>query len=639
MLNPPLFSNGAQPYRGSIEAGYAGIAHFFSQHPNPWGWNPFFYCGLPSQFVYLPVVPYTVALMEWARPSLEPLHAYRIVVALLACLGPVTLFLFAARAGGSRGWALVAALGYTLCSPSYDLFQAIDKDRGLLAIPWRLHVMVKYGEGPHNAGLTLIPLALLAVWLAMEGRRRSQVALAAAALAVVALTHWIAAFALALACLLLMAVRGRRWPLLAAGAMGYLFAAFWLTPTFVRTVAFNWPRDSFGFQMLTAERTAMALITALLVVVWWLMRRMADAYLRFVTLAFLLFAAICEGHYGWGVDAIPEARRYALEMELFLALAAPAWFRHAWQSGNRVNRLCVVLCAAAILARGVPQAARFALQGYDRWRLVPKQETVEHKLASWLEAQHPVGRVYVSGGLRFRLNSWFPMAQVLGTFDSGLRNRTPLGFDDWFRKVAKMKPGREGEDSIRQLRLMGVEYVVIHGPRSKEFYRDTRKPERFEGVLAPAFRLEDDWIYRVPFQSLAYAEPAAARPKWIDPEYMEILAANPEPREPMDVEWTGNGTMRLRGPVAAGRVVQVLVSHSPGWRATQNGTSLKIERDLMGFLRVHAQAASNAEVVLEYHASTEQKVCAAVSGSAILAALGWIFLHRRVGNREAEDGI
>ena len=114
-LNAPLFHNGEQPYRGSIESGYAGIARFFAEHPNPNGWNPFIYCGISSQHTYLPGMPYATALLLWLQPEMEALHAYRFMMALFACLGPVTLFLFAAYASGSRAWAFAAALGYSLC--------------------------------------------------------------------------------------------------------------------------------------------------------------------------------------------------------------------------------------------------------------------------------------------------------------------------------------------------------------------------------------------------------------------------------------------------------------------------------------------------------------------------------------------
>src|SRR5258708_4533727 len=109
-LNIPLFQPGEMPYRDSIEGGYAAMARFFSQYPNPWGWNPTQYCGLPAQFTYLPGLPYLAAAMS---PLVPPDYAYRILAALFACLGPATLFVFALCFTRSRGWALAVALAYT----------------------------------------------------------------------------------------------------------------------------------------------------------------------------------------------------------------------------------------------------------------------------------------------------------------------------------------------------------------------------------------------------------------------------------------------------------------------------------------------------------------------------------------------
>ena len=128
----------------------------------------------------------------------------------MTCLGPVTLFLFALYFTGSRRWAFAMAIGYSLLSPSYAMFPAVEKDRGLAQMAWRVKVLAKYGEGPHNTGLTLLPLALLALWRAAKGRGYSLVLTSALLLAAIPLTNWVAAFALAISCvLLLLAAVGR----------------------------------------------------------------------------------------------------------------------------------------------------------------------------------------------------------------------------------------------------------------------------------------------------------------------------------------------------------------------------------------------------------------------------------------------
>ena len=245
----------------------------------------------------------------------EPGHWYRIVTATFACLGPVTLFLFVWYFVRSRWWALAAAEGYTFLSPSYSLIEQIDTDRGFVDLPWRLHVLAKYGEGPHTAGLALLPLALMAVWAAGTGRKYWQVLLAAVALAAVTLTNWVAALALAFCCaMLVLAALGaydfslRR--VLASAALGYLFACFWLTPRFLRTVAFNWPADAFNYRLrgqqallLVGLLAGLLLLRALFTV--WLDR----TYLCFLALTFFGFAYIVLAYYWYGLPTIPESRR------------------------------------------------------------------------------------------------------------------------------------------------------------------------------------------------------------------------------------------------------------------------------------------------------------------------------------------
>src|SRR5581483_210861 len=113
-LNAPLFMAGDLPFPGSIERGYVSMARFVAQHPNPSGWNPYPYCGLPTGFMYVPGLPYLTALGIHLLPHLTPDTIYRTIVSFNTCLGPVTLFLFAVYFTGSRKWSFVAALSYSL---------------------------------------------------------------------------------------------------------------------------------------------------------------------------------------------------------------------------------------------------------------------------------------------------------------------------------------------------------------------------------------------------------------------------------------------------------------------------------------------------------------------------------------------
>ena len=142
VLNWPLFLPGDSPYRDSIEAGYQGMSRFITANPSIWGWNPLQYAGQPTQFTYLPLLHYTGALVS-RLTGLPAIHAYKLVTATLACLGPVALFCFVTYFSRSRWWGLAAALGFTLFSPLYGLIAQLDKDRGIAYLPWRMHVFAK----------------------------------------------------------------------------------------------------------------------------------------------------------------------------------------------------------------------------------------------------------------------------------------------------------------------------------------------------------------------------------------------------------------------------------------------------------------------------------------------------------------
>ena len=220
----PLFLPGELPFRDSIGAGYASMGRFVAEHPNPWGWNPTQYCGLPTQYTYLPALTYMAAALDRLFPT-DAEYTWRLLTAMLTCLGPSTLYLFVRYFTRSRGWALATALVYTFFSPLYGLIGTIDKDRGLVQLPWRIQVFAKYGEGPHNAGLTLLPLALIAAWVAATGRRYWHIFVCAVLLAFITLTNWVAALALAWCCLCMLlagvpdAPDFRAWRMLAAAGL------------------------------------------------------------------------------------------------------------------------------------------------------------------------------------------------------------------------------------------------------------------------------------------------------------------------------------------------------------------------------------------------------------------------------------
>lgn len=607
------------------------MSRFIAAHPNPWGWNPTQYCGLPTQFTYLPLLHYLTAALTWIFPSAHPEFTYRIVTAASACVGPVTLFFLVLYFTKDRWWAAATALAYTFASPSYWLIQQIDRDRGVVYLPWRLQVLAKYGEGPHNAGLTLLPLALLAVWIAATQRGFRHIFLAAIALAAVALTNWVAALALAFCCLMLMlAAAGtgkisgfRISRVIASAALAYLLACFWLTPTFVKTIAFNWPADAFNYHLRREQALLLlALLAGLFLFRITLLRFSAEPYFGFVTLSFFGFTWIVLAHYWFGKDAIPESRRYALEFELFFFLFFFELFRRVRRSSSRTLNRCAIALAIVFAAASARQAWAYSLQGWKAWTPVPREKTVEYRVVQWLADRQPAGRIFASGGVRFRMNAWSDLPQVGGTFESGLTNRIPLHFDYQIRTGIGSPPGLEGPDAVLQLKAMGVEYIVVNGPKSKEHYRDFRNPLKFEGLLERVYQEPDDWIYHLPVRSLAHLVRGSEFPGYA-PIYGYLkslrayVGALEDPVRPkLKAVWKSTTLLAVEGRIPEDMAVSVQVNENGGWKAMQDGREILIDKDKLGFMILYAHPAQFTHIELTYRGTNEQRVMAAFSALA-----------------------
>ncbi len=634
-LNYPLLLRGETAYRGSIGPGYAGMSKFFAQYPNPWGWNPFSYCGLAAESLYLPLVHYAAAFASWLL-SIPATYGYGVVTGLAACLGPVTVFAMVFYFTRSRKWALIAAATYLFFSPSYSMFLKVDKDRGLAQLPWRINAAVQYGEMPHNFGLTLIPLAVIALHAASVRRQYRYLLIAAILLAAVTLTNWIAGMGLAMICIaMLLAQRGasdsydfRVGRALGAAALAYLLACFWLTPSFVGIVMFNWPKDSYNFKLQLLQWLAMGVWIAGTYATYYYVRQSDwSFYRRFVILCFGMFGGLMFTFYWLGMHAIPESHRYLCEFDLFAVLAGWEWFRIARESGNPKLRKRAAIACTVIFLWGSSQPYYYLTQGWEKWRPVAAELTPEYRVVKWLESQHPQGRVMSSGGVRYRLNNLTELQQIGGTFETGLRNRTPVHYEYQIRTSIGSLDGFEGADALMQLKAMGVEYVVINGPGSEEFYRDFVHPYKFDALLEKVYADRGDMVYRVPFKSYANLIrpdeiPRYARPPKFIGTY--IAAIEDENRPQLATKWRNANELEIKGSVEKDTQVAVRVSWAPGWEALQDGTPVEISPDALGFMLLKARPAENSSILLRYKGSNEQRAMAGVSGLAWLLALGYL---------------
>jgi hypothetical protein len=484
-----------------------------------------------------------------------------------------------------------------------------------------MHVFEKNGEGPHLAGLTLSLAATAAAWMAATDRRFWIVPAAAMLLALVCLTNWVAALALAIICgALLLAAAGQGGfsyaRLFGAALLSYGLACFWLTPTLIGTVAFNWPADAFNYGFESAQKWLLAGWVAGMLIV----RILAFAlrwpfFATFVTIGLWAFGYPVLIFYSWGVNMLPESRRYAVEFALFLFLALLEFFRFCYTGTSYIRYACATAVLVSLLAVAVPQARLYLTQGYDAWTPRPYEETSEYRAARWVAGQNPRGRILASGGLRFGLNSWFDLPQVGGAFESGVRNRHPLHFAYQIRTGLGSRPDREAAEAILQMKALGVEYVVVHGPRSDEHYRDYRNPLKFEEALPKVFADGDTWVYRVPFRSLAHLirpEEQSATAHRADMAAYEA-AIDDRTRPALALQWLSPSILEVSGPVRAGDQVVAAVTYESGWEATQDGSPIGLTANQLGFLTAAARPSPNSVIRFEYRGTPEQRAMALLS--------------------------
>lgn len=620
----------------SIEGARIALARWILENWRDLSWFPLWYGGIPFENSYPPLFHAIVAGMA-ALAGWTVAHAYHIAAALFYAMGPVALFWLVLRVSANRTSAAAAALFYSLVSPASFLAHggSLRFLRSLLE-PSRLGALVRSGEGPHVASLTLLPLALLALIAALDRRSPAWWLLAACAFASVALTNWLgAAELLLMAAAWLLANPASRWwrPWLAAagaGAGAYALASPWLPPSTVS--AFLGSEDlraGIRAPALAGLALTAAAAAAGLAALFWLFRRLrAPADARFAVLflgpAFLMTLSA----FGSGPQPIAHRLRFQLLMEMGVAVAAglaagallgrfPPWRR--W------------IVIGGVLALGVAPALKLEKFARREIRPVDVTATIEHQEARWLQQNMPGSRVLAPGSIRFFLNAVADVPQFAGGFDPGAIN--PLFPAVWHQILSGQNAGeREGEVAVLWLKAYGLGAVAVSGPNSREAYRDYRNPRKFEGLLPEVWRDGDDVIYRVPRRSASLAhvvDPSALparRPAHgldIEPVVPYVRALEDASLPPARMTWMNHHQAVVETEMRAGQVLSIQISHHPGWRASCGARPLPVRGDALGQLVVGPGCEGHCTVLLDYNRGLEGRLTSLASLGALAAAPAW----------------
>ena len=558
MLIRPLFKMRYMDNWASIESTFISDARYLSENwPSP-KWQPLWYAGTRWDYVYPPALRYGTAALTHYYPNMTAAKAYHVYISFFYCLGIAGVYFFVYAGSGSRRAGFLAALMAALWSPAYffpmEAMRDMIKDNPYMA-PQRFNALVRYGEGPHVTALGLIPIALAASWFAL--RRFEPMAVIAASFfsCLVVSNNFYGASAMALMFPLLV------WSLwithqddrifaraAAIGVLAYGLTAFWLTPEYVGLTLTNMKYVSNRGNMWSLWILVAGVVAFLLVTERWARGRRERAWPVFVTGLAALFLLNVIGNLVFDFRVIGEPTRWIPELDLALIMLLLLGCEWAWRQRSRLVRMGGWLALALAL---VPCAS------YLRYsqRFIPQsslhEDRLEYRFTSWLARNMPHQRIYVTGTQRFWFDAWHSLAHVGGGSEQGLLNDTVMPAQ-W-----EVNLGDELEPAHRWLDVTGADAIIVHGPKSKENYKDIVKPQRFAVWEVLFDDGQDNVIYRVPrrYPGLArVVDTAAARavpPMIFQQEALAVVpyrkVLNEGPAIPVTTERRGSDAFLVRG--------------------------------------------------------------------------------------------
>ena len=592
VLIKPLFQSKYLNRWESIESTFIADGRFLNEHlPHP-QWQPLWYCGTRYDYLYPPALRYGTALLSkiWL-----PVKAYHVYTGLLYCLGAAGVYFLVWVMSRSRAAAWLAALASLLVSPVFLFIPW----RSPFWTPWKLWVLLGSGEGPHISSLALLPIALAFTWLALEKSRPACLAAAATFSALVALTNFYGAAALAvfyptLVWSIWVCHRNPRIWLRAAAipALAYGLSAFWLVPSYLRITLDNLHYVSARGDTRSAVLLAIAVLLFAAVSFWAGAAKPGRAYPVFLSGALLIFGLNVWGHFH-DFRVIGEAHRLASEFDLVIILAAVEVLRRLWivrLSRPAVAKSLVILAIIASLW-GSRHYVRHA------WELYPSEpdyrSRVEYQMSEWMSAHLPQARTFVTGSVRFWWDTWHDLVEVGGGSEQGILNRNVVPAQ-W-----EITLGPKPELAVRWLTALGADAVIVSGKQSQEIYHDFTFPDKFAGVLPVLYDdHHGDVIYQVPrrypslarvvdrqrFQTLLPLEKSN-----LDRLTSYVAAIEEGPASPATAAWNGTGAMSIQAHLESGQSILLQVTYDSAWHAYAGSRELPVRPDQSaGFILIDA---------------------------------------------------
>jgi len=626
----------------SVEGVFIALARYMRDHAGDLYWCPLWFGGMPFQNTYPPLLHALVALLS-AGVRISPALAYHAVTAFFYCLGPVTLFWFLTKYTGRPAPSFTAGLLYSLFSPSAVLLPEIRADIGGLLHARRLQCAVHYGEGPHVASLALIPLAILTLELAFTSRRLIHFLLAVLSCMAVVLTNWPGAVGLIIV-LIAWICSKERFDLLRAGGLvalvgivGYAIASPWCPPSTVRVVFGNAQRagGAYGIGVQQLEWMSM-LAVACWALRFVLLRWRACGLIQFSALLTLISGAviIAASH---GKYLLPQPQRFHLLFELAVTILAVFAL---WPALSRLPRFSIRIAIGVACLLAAMQVWNYSLYGRQLMRPIDIRQTIEYRVADWLERNGPYARVFAPGSMSVWLNDFTDTPQLAGCCDQSSPNFESLVAA--YTIYTDQNAGDRGAYySMIWLKAFGVQAIAMDGAASTEAYHPYAHPQKFDGTLRRMWSQDDNEILEVPHRtsSLAHVIPEAALVRHTPIHGLDVapllpyIAALDDPALPAAaMHWRNRHDATIEARLSKQQLISVQMTYTKGWHATIDGQPREVARDAIGLLAIRPRCEGDCVIRLTYDGGTEMLVARIASWSTMgLLLVGLLAEWKRRG--------
>jgi hypothetical protein len=368
------------------------------------------------------------------------------------------------------------------------------------------------------------------------------------------------------------------------------------------------------------------------VFLWFATRRLNCYFTRFSLLfAYALFQIVALFAVA-NVAALPQPHRYSLEMEMGLSLAVAFSLRGAVLRFPAVVKggFVVLILALAVHQMSVyRQYARTIVQKLD------VTQTMEYKIARWLDSNLGGHRTFVSGDTGTWLNAFVDTPQMHSGHDPFNPNFAVEEGAAYSIYSGQNAGERDAENSILWLKAYGCHAIYVPGNSSRAGPSPFVHPYKFAGILPVLWHEEDDTIYAVPqrTESLAHVVPMNAvvqRPpiNGLDTdEVVRYVAALDDVSLPAAaMVWTDPDHGRIQATLHRDQVVSVQSTYDKGWIAFADGKPAEVTRDGIGLSVIHANCEGFCMIDFIFDGGWERKICRTLSWITAIGGIAGAFV-------------